>query len=164
MAALIFIGFWVLLGLLVVVAAASGGPGAARNGILQNQSKRGRKIAAGVFVLAYVGLGIAIPAVVVAGDRNDRADEHTGLVLTKAQVRGRALFGQKCQQCHVLAGANAVGQVGPNLDELRPPYALVYDALINGRVRGAGTMPSQLVRGQDAKDVASFVSRVAGQK
>ncbi|MCX6385176.1 MAG: cytochrome c [Solirubrobacterales bacterium] len=164
MGALIFVGIWVLLGLAVLVLAASGGPRGARNQILQNQSKSGRKVAAGLFVLGYVGLGIAIPAIVIANDRTDRLDEHTGLVLTKAQDHGRALFGQKCQQCHTLAGANAVGEVGPNLDQMRPPAPLVYDALINGRVRGAGTMPAQLVTGQDAKDVAAFVARVAGQE
>ena len=39
----------------------------------------------------------------------------------------------------------------------------MLNAVALGRVRGAGTMPAQLVRGQDAQDVADFVSAVAGR-
>lgn len=159
----LFIAFWVVLGVSLVVIAASGGLRGARETVLQRQTKRARRLFAGIFALAYVGLGVAIPAVVIADDTKDDVDNKTGQVLTAAQLRGREIFGQQCQQCHTLRGANAVGKVGPNLDQLRPTKALVLNAVAIGRVRGAGTMPAQLVRGQDAQDVADFVSAVAGR-
>ena len=103
-----------------------------------------------------------VPIIVLVEPKDD-VDNKTGQVLTAAQLRGREIFGQQCQQCHTLRGANAVGKVGPNLDQLRPTKALVLNAVAIGRVRGAGTMPAQLVRGQDAQDVADFVSAVAGR-
>jgi mono/diheme cytochrome c family protein len=84
--------------------------------------------------------------------------------LTLAQERGRELFGRSCQQCHTLAAANAVGQVGPNLDRLKPTEDVVLDAIEQGRARGEGRMPADLVQGQDARDVASFVAAVAGKQ
>ena len=82
--------------------------------------------------------------------------------LTSAQVNGRTLFAKNCATCHTLRAVNAVGKVGPNLDQLRPPAPLVLNAIQNGRARGNGQMPADLVAGSDAKDVASFVSAVAG--
>ena len=73
------------------------------------------------------------------------------------------MFKQHCATCHTLAAANAVGKVGPNLDQLRPPPALIKDAIAKGRARGQGQMPAQLVTGQDANNVAAFVAKVAGR-
>ena len=53
--------------------------------------------------------------------------------------------------------------MGPNLDQLRPPKALILDAIQKGRARGQGQMPAGLVDGQDAQDVAAFVAAVAGR-
>lgn len=96
--------------------------------------------------------------------------------------RGRALFQNKCGSCHVLAEAGGGANVGPNLDsafararadgmdndtiegvvqtqiaaprepnvpEDDPDYARVY-------------MPADIVEGQDAEDVATYVASVAG--
>jgi mono/diheme cytochrome c family protein len=96
--------------------------------------------------------------------------------------RGRALFQNKCGTCHVLAEAGTGANVGPNLDsafararadgmdndtiegvvqtqiaaprepnvpEDDPDYARVY-------------MPADIVEGQDAEDVATYVASVAG--
>jgi mono/diheme cytochrome c family protein len=66
-----------------------------------------------------------------------------------------------CAQCHTLADANATGQVGPNLDEAMPPYALVVTRVTNGM----GVMPAfkgQLTAKQ-IQDVAAYVSSVAGK-
>jgi mono/diheme cytochrome c family protein len=84
--------------------------------------------------------------------------------LNASQERGRELFGQICQQCHTLAASDAVGKVGPNLDKLKPPKSLVLDAVLHGRVRGAGTMPAGLYTGKDANDVAAYVGAVAGRQ
>ena len=72
------------------------------------------------------------------------------------------MFAANCATCHTLKASNAVGKVGPNLDELHPPKALILDAIANGRARGQGQMPAGLVDGQDAQDVAAYVAAVAG--
>ncbi|TML97807.1 MAG: cytochrome c [Actinobacteria bacterium] len=80
-----------------------------------------------------------------------------------AEVHGRELFTKNCATCHTLRAVNAVGKVGPNLDQLRPPKELVLNAIEAGRARGNGQMPADLVAGQEAKDVAAFVAAVAGR-
>ncbi len=163
MAALLFIGTWVLLGLAVVFIGLSGGPRSAR-ARLYGQQKGARRATAIVITLVFVGMGIAIPAVVIAGNHDS---DHAGaarVALTPQQEKGRELFGQVCQQCHTLAASDAVGKVGPNLDKLKPPKALVLDAVLHGRARGAGTMPAGLYTGDNAEDVAAYVSAVAGKQ
>ena len=49
-----------------------------------------------------------------------------------------------------------MAQVGPNLDNLRPPEKLVLDAIHNGRARGNGQMAADLVEGEDAEDVGGL--------
>jgi mono/diheme cytochrome c family protein len=162
MSTLVFVLVWVLLGLGVLVIAMSGGPGGAL-ARLQTQTRRGRRVAMAAFGLAVVVLGIGVPAAVIASvdDRNDIPQ--AGVTnLTASEKHGRELFGQRCGACHTLKAANAVATVGPNLDQLKPPKALVLDAIAKGRARGNGNMPSQLYTGKDAQDVASFVAKVAG--
>jgi mono/diheme cytochrome c family protein len=86
-----------------------------------------------------------------------------GVDLTAEQVHGRQLFAENCATCHTLAAVNAVGKVGPNLDQLRPAAALVVNAIETGRARGQGQMPAELLAGRDAEAVASYVSTVAGR-
>ena len=106
-------------------------------------------------------LGVLVPALVIASARNnDKAPG--GVKLTAADEHGRDVFAQRCSTCHTLRAANAVGKVGPNLDQLRPPKPLVLDAIAKGRARGQGQMPAGLVDGEDAQDVATFVAKVAG--
>jgi cytochrome c553 len=65
-----------------------------------------------------------------------------------------------CGSCHTLADAGATGSVGPNLDEAKPPAALVVDRVTNGK----GVMPSfgDSLSEQQIADVAAYVSSVAG--
>jgi mono/diheme cytochrome c family protein len=163
MGALLFIGAWVLLGAGVVFVAMSGGPRGAREA-LYGSSRGARRTTAIGITLVFVVMGIAVPAAVIAGNGNDSKAGDARVKLTAAQERGREHFGSVCQQCHTLAAANAVGQLGPNLDKLKPPKALVLDAVLHGRTRGAGTMPAGLYTGRDARDVADFVSAVAGRQ
>jgi mono/diheme cytochrome c family protein len=162
--AVAFIGIWIAIGLAIFVIALGGGPRRAREQMLALRSRPARRAFALVVGAVYVGLGIAIPAVVIAGDHNSDRAGQARTKLTAAQEHGRELFGRICQQCHTLAEANAVGKVGPNLDKLKPPKALVLDAILHGRARGAGTMPAGLYQGKDAEDVASFVAAVAGKQ
>jgi mono/diheme cytochrome c family protein len=160
---IVFVLLFVGLGLSVVAIAMSGGPRGLR-ATIQTQSRTGRKVAAALLGAIIVLVGIAIPVALGYGN----ADRHAksvpgGPKLTDAQVRGRELFARNCSNCHTLAAANAVGKVGPNLDNLRPPAALIIDAVTHGRARGQGQMPAGLLTGQDLKDVASFVATVAGR-
>ena len=56
----------------------------------------------------------------------------------------------------------ATARVGPNLDELAPPKALVLDAINKGRANGNGNMAAGLVEGSDAEAVAQFVAVAVG--
>ncbi|MFM7553426.1 MAG: c-type cytochrome [Actinomycetota bacterium] len=66
-----------------------------------------------------------------------------------------------CGGCHTLAAAGSAGNVGPNLDELKPSYDQVLTIVTNGR----GAMPafSGQLSEDDIKNVAAYVSQSAGQ-
>ena len=162
-ATLVFTLIFVGLGLTVLFVAISGGPGGARRR-MASQSRGTRRLALVNFVIALLVLGLGIPAAVIATVNNrDDIPEADVKNLTKAELHGRQLFGERCANCHTLEAAHAVAQVGPNLDNLRPPKALVLDAIHNGRAQGNGAMAADLVEGEDAEDVASFVAKAVGQ-
>jgi mono/diheme cytochrome c family protein len=76
-------------------------------------------------------------------------------------IAGERVFTSSgCGGCHVLAAANAHGQVGPNLDRLKPPYDLVRVQV----ERGGGAMPA--FKGQltpvQIRNVAAYVATYAG--
>lgn len=159
--ALAFIALWVLLGVIVFAVAMRGGPRGAREA-LYSEGRAGRRAIGAGFVVAYLGIGLAVPLLVLV-DKSDEKEGPDGIVLTTAQVDGRELFARKCSMCHTLGAVSAVGKVGPNLDQLKPPKELILDAVRNGRARGAGQMPPGLVDGEDAENVAGFVAAVAGR-
>jgi mono/diheme cytochrome c family protein len=163
MALRVFTLVFIALGLGVLFVAMSGGAGGARK-LLASQSRGTRRLALINFILGLLILGLGIPAAVIAtvNARNDvpRANVSN---LTAAEKHGRELFGERCRNCHTLKAAHAVAQVGPNLDNLRPPKSLVLDAINKGRARGNGNMAAQLVEGKDAEDVAAFVAKAVGQ-
>jgi mono/diheme cytochrome c family protein len=162
-AALLFVLFFLALGIGVVVIALSGGPSGARRRTQQSRGRRGGRGLGIVAAIVILGLGIAVPVAVGLSDNNHDAHQAPGGVdLTAAEVTGRAVFAQKCSTCHTLAASNAVGRVGPNLDNLRPPKGLVLDAIKNGRARGQGQMPAGLIDGSDAQDVAAYIAATAG--
>ena len=163
MLALLFVLVWIVIGLTIVFLAFRGGPGAARARLLAAQSRTSRQAALVIFGMLYVALGVAVPAVVLAADHSDRDVPDSAIKLTPAQEHGRQIFGQRCNNCHTLAAARTQGKVGPNLDQLKPPAALVLNAIETGRMRGNGTMPAGIVSGKDAQDVAAFVGAVAGK-
>ena len=160
---LVFTLLFITLGVTVLFVALSGGPGGARKR-LGSQSRGTRRLALVNFVLGLLILGLAIPAAVIALDKNRDSDPAANLYnLTQAEKHGRELFGTHCANCHTLKAANAVAQVGPNLDELRPNKAFVLTTIHNGKAAGNGQMAADLVEGQDAEDVASFVAKAVGQ-
>ena len=164
MGTLLFILAWVVLALLLFVIAVSGGPGRARERVLHSQSRGGRRTVAVIVTLVFLAFGIAVPALVIAGDRDRKQAGRADINLSASERRGRDIFGERCNQCHTLSAAKTVGKTGTNLDDLKPPKSLVLDAIRNGRARGAGRMPADLVRGRDAEDVAAYVARVAGRQ
>jgi mono/diheme cytochrome c family protein len=170
----LFVLFWVLLALALFFVAARGGVGGAR-AALQTQRRGGRRFMAVSFVVIYIGFGVAIPLVFLIGNHSKASAKVGTTHLTRAEKRGRILFGEHCGVCHTLAAANAVGKVGPNLDQLKAPKSLVLNTILNGCVQnppkgskqaclGFGTMPQSVVQGKDAEDVAAFVAKVAGNE
>jgi mono/diheme cytochrome c family protein len=162
MALLALVLLFLLLGLGVFWIAMSGGPRSARER-RKPTSRRGRRGATLLFVLSIVVLGVAVPAAVIATDKSRNSIPEANVKeLTDLQKHGRELFSERCKNCHTLAAANATARVGPNLDELRPPKALVLDAIENGRANGNGNMAVGLVEGEDAEAVAQFVAVAVG--
>ncbi len=86
----------------------------------------------------------------------------TGLTAAKNSTNGKDIFTANCGSCHTLADAGTSGTVGPNLDQLKPPLAIVQHQVINGgSVMPAfkGTLtPAQITA------VAKYVFSVAGKK
>ena len=163
MLTLIFVLTWVILALGLLLVALSGGPSGALQR-LQSQSRGSRRAALVLFVVALLVLGIGVPlAVIRSVEARDDIPEANVSNLTAAEQHGRELFARRCTQCHTLAASNAVAQVGPNLDTIRPPKALVLDALKNGRSGGSGQMAAGLYQGKDAEDVAAYVAKAVGQ-
>ncbi|MDX6724867.1 MAG: quinohemoprotein ethanol dehydrogenase [Solirubrobacteraceae bacterium] len=80
---------------------------------------------------------------------------------TASAAEGKQIFTQNCGGCHTLADAGANGQVGPNLDDLKPDEATVDRQVTNG----GGRMPAFKGRLSAAqiKAVATYVSSVAGK-
>jgi cytochrome c6 len=132
------------------------------------------RVVAVVFIFVTLGLGIALPLVILHGNHANASKQVGGVELTAQSKSGRMLFGQHCAVCHTLAAANAIGKVGPDLDMLKPQAAEVLHVIENGCLPnvtvadeneaclGQGVMPAQVVSGRDARDVASFVAQAAG--
>jgi mono/diheme cytochrome c family protein len=161
MQVLLVIGPFLVAGLTVIFIAFSGSPGAAREAYLT----RGGRAFPLVIVLLYLGLGIAVPAAVIASRPQSvgavghlRTEE-----LTRAEKDGKDLFIETCKSCHTLAAVNARGITGPDLDDLGglDKDRVLHAIKIGGT--GDGRMPPQLLTGEDADSVASYVSKVAGQ-
>lgn len=165
MAILAFVLFWVLLGLGLLLVALRGGTRRAPAG-REPHPHRSRRIGGLGFLAALLVLGAGVPAAVIATvDNRDSIPDANVSKLTPLQKRGRDLFGgsAQCKNCHTLQAAGTSATVGPNLDDLRPPFALVLDAIKNGRARGNGAMAADLVQGKDAQAVAAFVAAAVNQ-
>jgi len=103
----------------------------------------------------------------------------TGGVEARGDVtRGKQLSISTCAACHTLAEAGTSGKVGPNLDDAfgsdrkQGFKESTIRQVVADQIRFAGnygpppapTMPRNLVTGEDARAVASYVALVAGQK
>jgi mono/diheme cytochrome c family protein len=87
-------------------------------------------------------------------------------------VNGKIMFQKSCGSCHTLSHANTTGTTGPNLDDAfrQDRYDGMKSTSIQGLVdywirypNSQGVMPSMLLKGQDAEDVAAYVAAVAAR-
>jgi len=106
---------------------------------------------------ALVAAAVALPLAACGRDEPDLSN-------------GKALFTQKCGSCHTLTRAGTQGQTGPNLDTaFRAALAKglsrdTVEGIVHRQIlhpRRNSVMPAGLVEGQDAKDVAAYVSFAA---
>jgi len=149
------------VGIIAIFIAFSGSPGAAREAYLT----RGGRAFAVAIVFIFAVFGVVIPAAVIAsrGESLGAVGHLRTEQPTTNQQDGKELFIQTCKSCHTLAAVNARGVTGPNLDELGGvDYSRVRNAIKIGGT-GDGRMPAQLLTGEDAKLVAQYVAKVAGQ-
>ena len=152
---------FVLLGVIVVFVAFSGGPGKAREAYLTRGGTAFK-----VFVpVAFVVLGVGVPALVLAN--RGEAEGGTGSLRTEKlssdESDGKLLFRQRCASCHTLGAVNARGVTGPNLDRIGEVNAARVRTAIRVGGTGQGRMPSDLLTGPDAQHVAEYLAKVAGR-
>ena len=84
----------------------------------------------------------------------------TGATAVK-QTDGKSIFQANCAACHTLADAGTHGNVGPNLDQVKPTKEKVATQVTNG----GGAMPAfkGTLDEQQISAVADYVSSVAGK-
>jgi cbb3-type cytochrome c oxidase subunit III len=110
-----------------------------------------------------------MPQNLVTGSDADAVAAYVALVAgnpsaagpTKNATSGKEIFLANCGSCHTLADAGTTGQIGPNLDQLKPSLAIVQRQVTNG----GGAMPAfkgQLTPAQITA-VSKYVSSVAGK-
>jgi hypothetical protein len=157
----------------IAYAASKGSFGGLSNA-LQTTSRGGTRLINSTLVFVFLAFGVAIPLIFILGNRDNSNAQVGGVRLTASEQVGRELFAEHCAVCHTLSADNAVGKVGPNLDMLKPPKSLILHTIANGCLQlvagkdynticlGYGTMPADIVEGQQAQDVAAFVAAVAG--
>jgi mono/diheme cytochrome c family protein len=108
--------------------------------------------------------GIAVAALAGCGVGSSTADT--------SYANGKQLFVSRCGTCHVLSRAGTKGVVGPNLDQAF--QQALKDGLGRSTIRGlvreqidhpipGSGMPADVVKGQDARDVAAYVASVAAK-
>lgn len=85
---------------------------------------------------------------------------------------GKALFTERCGSCHILGRAGTQGRTGPDLDaSFRAGLAdgmnrETVEGIVQSQIdnpRNSSVMPANLVRGEDARDVAAYVAFAAAR-
>jgi mono/diheme cytochrome c family protein len=102
-----------------------------------------------------VAIGAALLAAGCGGGKSEQITTSGGSAPVSA---AETLFVEKCGTCHTLDEAGTTGTYGVDLDELKPSSAAVLQAVEDG----PGTMPPDIVTGDEAQAVADYVARVAG--
>jgi len=96
-----------------------------------------------------------------------------GIQVSKTYYRGAVLFRNHCSGCHTLSVVGAQGSAtsiknrvrtnGPNFNIRKENVEQVLYAIRNGGFSGA-IMPENIVLGDDAQAVASFLAQYSGLK
>jgi mono/diheme cytochrome c family protein len=107
-------------------------------------------------IVVAAALALALAVCGCGGSGKNPGPSHTS-----AQSGAQIFSTAGCSGCHTLAAAKATGQVGPNLDNLKPSAATVRHQVTNG----GGAMPSfrDTLSGDQINAVAAYVARVAGR-
>jgi|SRR5436305_3739466 mono/diheme cytochrome c family protein len=175
LAVYLFIALWVVIGLGLFFIAVRGRASGVQAEV-RPPAVGARRAAGLTYLVIFVAFGVALPLLFLTGNHANANKQVGGLNLTATEKKGRELFGQSCGVCHTLAAANAVGKVGPNLDQIQPSSSLVLHTIQNGCLQnpppsqsnqtclGQGTMPANILYGAQANEVAQFVARVAGKE
>lgn len=129
------------------------------------------------FGLLVVFLAVLIPWLAFRADGESAPEANVPSELEPA----KELFQSNCGNCHALYAAETDGNFGPDLDDLLapagPPEGEAAETTVKtneGRVLSAiekgvdsttepGRMPGGILSGEQAKEVAEFVARTAGQ-
>jgi mono/diheme cytochrome c family protein len=93
-----------------------------------------------------------------AGASKDGGATLPASVTAATITAGKQLFTTTCGGCHTLKDAGTSGQVGPDLDQLKPGYDEVSKQVENG----GGGMPAGLLSGDDLNAVAGYVATATG--
>lgn len=134
------------------------------------QSLRGKRFVGRETVLRSAGLTASLlaGALVIGGSAVAVHEQGAGETAKKPELATagseeatKQLFVENCGSCHTLSAAGTQGQVGPNLDTVRLDEAAIVAAIKNGGA-GTGTMPKDLLVGQEAQDVAAYIAKEAG--
>jgi mono/diheme cytochrome c family protein len=79
----------------------------------------------------------------------------TGAGTQQAAAQGKQIFTQQCGACHTLKDAGTKGQVGPNLDDLKPDLQTTQTQVTNG---GGGMPPFKgTLTKKQISDVSTYV-------
>jgi mono/diheme cytochrome c family protein len=117
------------------------------------------------FVASVAGIktsGAAAAAPPAGGTTTGGGTGTTGGSASGSASGGKSIFTANCGTCHTLAAAGTTGNVGPNLDKLKPDEARVKRQVENG----GAIMPAFKGKLTDAQiaAVAKFVASAAGKK
>lgn len=126
------------------------------------------------FGILIVVLAVVIPWLAF----RSKGDANTGPQDVPASLKeGQSLFQTNCGTCHTLYAAGTDGNYAPNLDELLSPTGpaegsnikSVEERVLNAVENGVdssttpGRMPGGILNEAQAKTVAEFVARTAGE-
>jgi cytochrome c553 len=95
-------------------------------------------------------------------EEGEGGEEGEGMEAGGGSEAGKEIFTSNCGSCHTLSEAGTTGEVGPNLDELKPEDSLVEMQVTNG----GGGMPAfkGILSEEEIGTVAEYVSSVAGSE
>jgi cbb3-type cytochrome c oxidase subunit III len=121
--------------------------------------------------LALVGPLAAVLALALSGCGTG------GLASQGNTANGKQLFVDNCGVCHALADAGSNGTTGPNLDaafgairkknvsdDQRFDESTIREVVLDQIRFAIPPMKPNIVKGQDAEDVAAYVASVAGRR